>query len=414
MRRLYESSILLTERLFKVDARYFINGGFWLSIGQGITILFGLVSTALLAHYLDEASYGVYKYLITVATIITAFSLSGAGQSILQTAAKGYRNFYSENTSYILKINLLMSVIGGAGASYYYLNGNGLLATGCLLIALIQPFIQTYQYMPAYLQGSQQFKLTSKVHFFRVIFTTELILCTLLLTNNVILLFASYLAGQLVANLTTYYFFIHKDTTPTPFEITNKYINYAKHTSVRGVIGTIAQKVDYLLVFTQLGAVELAMYSVATVIPEQIKGSLKNLSQLLLPKYSQQENRDILISSMPKRSLQLSGVLILITLVYIAIAPFVFSLLFPKYPDAIVLSQLSALVFPAFIIMIPLNILHASLDERKLYSYYLTTSLVQIASSILLILSMGLIGAVLGRIIFRYFTAAYAFYLVKK
>jgi O-antigen/teichoic acid export membrane protein len=413
MRKIYESLISITEKKFRVDARYFINGGFWLSLGQVTTIVFGLLTTVLLTRYLPETSYGIYKYLIALVAIFSAFSLSGVGQSILQTAAKGYGNFYRENISLIFKFNLLISLSALSGSVYYWYNDNTLLSIGCLLIALIQPITQTFQSIPAYLNGKGNFKLSTKIHLARMSFISATTLITLFLTQSVLWLFLAYISSHLVVNLVTYYLFI-KPASKTPTHITQKYLNYAKHTSLRNLIEGIASKADAIIIFTSLGAVELALYSVATVIPEQIKSSLKNVATLLMPKYAKIDDPDILIKTLPKRSFQLLVILVLITIAYILIAPLVIPFLFPKYPEAVLYTQIAAISFPTFIALLPHSILKAKLANSELYKINTINSILQIILVFLGATFYGLMGVVVATIIRRVFNLLVAYYFTFK
>jgi O-antigen/teichoic acid export membrane protein len=401
------------HKKYRIDAHYFLKGGFWLSVGQAATIGFGLITTALLAHFLTPTDYGVYRYLISISVILSAFSLSGLGQSITQTAAKKYEGFYTAT----LKINFLYSLAitaaGLVGFGYYWIKGNELLALGCLLVAIFQPAITVYQNTSSLLQGSQRFRESTTLHLLRTSLSTVISVVTLLLTKNVLLLFASYLLANLFINVLSHLLYRPR-TTEVPEDILKKYLAYAKHTSVRNVISNIAQRADMIIVFTQLGAAELALYSIATVIPEQIKGSFKNLASLLLPKYAKHESHNIIMQGLPKRSLQLFVVLTLITVGYIICAPFVYSLFFPKYPDAGFLSQLLALSFPGMVAILPASLLQSQLKERRLYEVQTLETITTILCSLILTVQFGVIGAVLSKVLARYLTLGYNFFLIYK
>lgn len=400
MRALYISLADKLEQYFRVDSRYFLSGGFWLTLGQGITIVFGILTTALFAHYLSEADYGIYKYLIGLAALLSSLSLTGLGQSILQTAAKKYYGFYQATlkTGFLYSLPIALVSLGASG--YYYLNDNLLLAVGCLLIAAMQPLINTFQFIPSILQGARRYKEITALHTVRVVTVTVVSLAALYLTQNILWLFATYLAAQLLSNVAAHLYF-RPAPADVPIDIFHRYLQYAKHTSVRNLLSNIAQRADTIVVFTQLGAIELAIYSIATVIPEQIKGSFKNLASLLLPKYAQQTDIEKLKHSVPKRSLQLFLLLTAITIAYILVAPYIYQLLFPKYPDAVLYSQLAALAFPTFILFIPYSILQSQLEESVLYKITLYTSVFQIGSLLLLVFSFGLVGAIIARLAHR-------------
>ncbi len=399
---------------FNFDAHYFLKGGFWLSLTQVITILAGLATTSLFAHYLSETEYGIYRYLLGLAILFSSLSLTGLGQSILQTAAKKYYGFYKETLVLNLKYSLGIAVLSTAGGIYYILNHNLTLALGCFLIALFQPFITGYQNTTVFLQGSRRFKASTVATTSKIIFISATSIVALLLTKNILVLVAVYLASSALINFLLHLWYRPKATTPTPEAVTTQYLSFAKHTSVRNTVATVSNRLDTVLIFTQLGAAELAIYTIATTIPEQIKGSFKNLTSLLLPKYANHENFDIVKKSVPKRSLQLFFILLAITVLYIFIAPYLYQLLFPKYEEAVFYSQLLALSFVTFVLYIPLSIIQTKTAEKELHEITLYGSIFQVVSIVLCIHFFGLIGAIIAKILYRVFQLVLSFRLLNK
>jgi O-antigen/teichoic acid export membrane protein len=228
-------------------------------------------------------------------------------------------------------------------------------------------------------------------------------------TKNIIYLFLFYQIGQIVVGIASYKWYVPKESKSTPHDIYNKYISYSKHTSVRNIISNISSRLDIVIIFTQLGAADLALYSIATIIPEQIKGTFKNLGTLLLPKYSNHKDIDVIKRGVPKRSFQLLIALIIITILYIIISPYVYSLLFPKYPEAIFYSMLSALSFPSFIALIPISVIQSSLDKKTLYMTNLQDALIGTILIYALTISYGITGTILARVITRYINVFYLY-----
>ena len=412
---MYSSFANFIQKTFKIDAHYFLKGGFWLSLRQVSIAILGLTSTALFAHYLTETEYGVYKYLLSLTTIFSAFSLTGLGQSILQTAAKGFYGFYKETLHINFTYSLGISITAIISAIYYYANSNNTLALGCVIIAIIQPLINTYTYLPSFLVGTKQFSQSTKVLVIRSFFVTVVSVITLFLTQNILLLFTSYLGSAFIINILTHTSYKPSISKKTPDNIFSKYISYAKHTSVRNTITSVASKIDNVIIFTQLGATELAVYSIATVIPQQIKGSFKILATLLLPKYAKHSNIETLKKTVPRRSFQLFLILLFLTVLYIFIAPHIYSLFFPKYEESIFYSQLSALSFVTFVFFIPYSILQSQLENRKLYKITFCNSIVQIIMMIYFIYVLGVLGAILAKLINRVFYSLIVFiFLYKK
>ena len=412
---MYSSFVGFINKKFNTDAHYFLHGGFWLTLTQGVVVVSGIITTALLANYLSPTSYGVYRYLIGLAIIFSSFSLTGLGQSILQTAAKKYYGFYAETIKINLVYSLGITAAAVGGAVYYFVFKNPTLAIGCLLIALFQPIINIYQYTPAFLQGSNRFKESTIIQSTRAITTSLISIGVLLITKSIVILFVTYLLSNALISFVTDFTYKLKVSEPTDKKILNKYISYAKHTSVRNIVASISNRLDTVLVFTQLGAAELAIYSIATIIPEQIKGSFKNLANLLLPKYAKQEDISSLKVSVVKRSLQLFVVLTVVMALYIVVAPYLYQILFPTYHEAILFSQISALAFPTFILLIPYSVLQSQLAEAQLHRITLYSSLFQILTLVGFIFAFGLLGAIIAKIVYRVFLLILTYaYLNKK
>lgn len=397
---------------FRIDAHYFLKGGFWLSIAQIITVGFGIVSTALFAHFLSEQDYGLYRYLISISVILASFSLTGLGQSVLQATAQKFLNFYRETLGINFLFSLSITASALIGTTYYWLNGNSTLAIGCLMVGAFQPLITTFQNTQHYLQGAQQYRQSTTLHTIRIIITTTLSVGVLFLTKDILVLFLFYLLGLLLANVYGHIRYSPKGKVPTPSGNLQRYISYAKHTSFRSAIGNVAQRADAIIIFTQLGAAELALYSIATVVPEQIKGSVKNLASLLLPKYAKHSDQTQILKSAPKRATQLFVILVIITVLFIIAVPSVYNIIFPKYTEAIFLSQVLALSFPAMIAIIPVSALQSKMEEKKLYRIQIIESILLVTLTTLLTIYLGVIGAIIAKIATRYFTLGYNFYLL--
>ncbi len=404
------------SKKFSIDFHYFIKGGFWLLLTQATTVLGSLIVAALFAHILSEAEYGIYRYLVALAVLCTTFSLSGMGQSILQTAAKGYTEFFPYGVKASLLYNLGITVSGIAGASYYYVQDNKTLAIACVFIALLQPLISAYQNVVPLLQGLKLFKESTLLQIFRVLFLTIASLCTIYFTKNVLILFFVFLASQVIANMVSAVLFQsnvdHKTTLDEHIRI--KYLNFAKHTSVQNVIIGIATRLDNILVFQQLGATQLAVFSVATLISDQIRGAFKNILPLLIPKFAKHTTLTSNRKNIPLRSLQIFLLLFAISLILIAILPTLYALLFPKYVGAVFYSQLLILSLPASVSLIPQSALQSQLKDKELYATNVYSAVFQIAVTFFSITFFGLLGAIVARIISRYATTVITFYYLFK
>lgn len=411
---MYSSLVEFINKKFNTDAHYFFHGGFWLTITQVVILISGIVTTALFANYLSPTSYGIYRYLIGLTVIFSCISLTGLGQSILQTAAKKYYSFYTETIKINFNYSLGITATALGGAMYYWYFDNSILSLGCIIIALLQPIINIYQYAPTFLQGSKRFKEATLIQSIRTIVIAITSILVLFLTKDILLLFLAYLGSNAIINVVSHFWYkpqLHAYTSP---EILKKYLDYAKHTSTRNIISTIAQRADIIVIFTQLGAANLAIYTIAMIIPEQVKASFKNLASLLLPKYAQHKNQNTLYQNIYLRSFQLFILLVVITVFYITFVPYIYTIIFPKYHEAAFLSQILAFSFPAMIAIIPMSAFQSNLEEKKLYKMLIIESLTSVLLLIILTINYGVLGAIIAKVGTRYITTFFNYYYVYK
>lgn len=406
---MYYKIINFIERRFKIDAHYFVSNSFWIASTQVVTLGGSLLVTVLFAHLLSAELFGNYRYLIAIASIFSVFSLNSIGQSILQTAAQGKLGFFSTAMRYSLLSGLISFTLGILASVYYFINDNPLLASSCLLIAIVQPFISSYFNIFSLLSGQQRYRESAIFQTLRVLAITITSVGTILVTQNVFLLFLSYQVMQLASNVMGYWYFKPKINEPElPPEETKKYVRYAFHQSIQAAILNTAQRLDAIVVFQHLGAAQLAVYSIALIIPDQIRGFIKNLSNLLFPKYVHYTPMQ-LRRSIPKRSLQLFVVLLTLSSMYIVLAPYLFAIIFPKYVTAVMYTQILALAIPASIYYIIQSALKSETNSTALYYIQLSSATARIILTLVLTYTFGLIGTITAFVLSSYLELSFYF-----
>ncbi len=394
----------LIERIFKIDSRYFLGGGFWLLTAQGLTILISLLGTIVFAHFLTETEFGLYRYLVNLAVLFGSFTLTGIGQAIFQAAAKHDTWYYAYAQKRLRRYNLIASSIALSVAFYYFYQDNYVLASGCVLIALLQPSSIHFLNALAFLQGQTKFKEATYLQTTRSLFITTLSISTVLITQDVLTLIAVFLGAQAVTGYLSWKQTKVETITQVDTQKTSLYNSIANHTSIRNIIIGTAAKLDSIIVFQQLGAASLATFTIATLLPDHLKGAIKNLPTLLIPRFSSKAAHEQ--PHLTLRSIQSFIILGVITGLCIPIVPFVYGILFPKYPDAIFYTQLLILAVPASVYHIYLSWLQTHSYEKALYIINVTTSLFLIVSAFVGALTLGLLGVVLSRIATQYILLA--------
>ena len=190
-------------------------------------------------------------------------------------------------------------------------------------------------------------------------------------------------------------------------------ISYGKHLTAIDILSNITAYLDKILVFHFLGPIDLAVYSFATAPPEQIKGFLKNIEPLALPKLSTKSKEEIKKTILPK-SIKFGLIVAVGVVIYIFLAPFFYNIFFPQYTDSIFYSQIFAISLIG-VIGTPIHIaLQSQMAKKQLYQFNIYASLIQVALMIFLLYFYGLLGLILARVSTRLISVGILSYLIKK
>lgn len=403
--------LIWSQKYTKTDMIYLARGGFWLSLGQIISLLSSFALSLAFANLLPKETFGTYKYVLSIFGILAMPTLAGLNVALNRAVARGYEG----SVLSVLKTKTRWGVLGGiAGlivAFYYYLHGNTQLMVCFLIASAFLPIMDSFDIYGAILQGKKDFKSSTKCSAIPQIIASAALITTLFLTKNVYFIILSYFISWTTLRL------IFLKITLKRTELNSKQdpetISYGKHLSLMGVASTIASYFDGLLIFHFLGAAEVAVYSIAIAPPEQIKGFLSNLSSLLFPKFSERSDKEI-HSGMKSKFVRLFLLGILVVGLYIIAAPYLFHLFFPKYGKSIFISQLFALSMLNISFFPAETYLSAKKKIKELYFSNLIIPIFQIATMTAFIIWQGLIGLVIARIITRYFGVLFNLFLYKK
>jgi O-antigen/teichoic acid export membrane protein len=273
--------------------------------------------------------------------VLGAFTLSGMAISVKRAIAKGNEGAlrYGFRVKMLWSITIVLA--SGCISAYYFFAGNNILGTAFLIVGLFTPFIESFSLYKSYLTGSQKFKESALLGFWRKPMVIAAVLVTLVLTNDpLIILFVYFLSNAISVGL-LYQLVIKKYNLPYTEDLSA--LNYGKHLSVMGIAGTIGGNADKIIIFTVLGGPAVAAYSFATLPATHLLkffGFLGN--DLIFPKFAKQ-SFEVIEKNIIKKVLLFFLATVVIVTAYILSAKSIFTLLFPAYPEAIMLSQVAVL-----------------------------------------------------------------------
>jgi len=383
-----------SEKYTKTDMVYLTQGGFWLNLATVIGSFSSLALVYVFGNYLSPEIYGNYRYILSVYGLLTVITLTGFNAAVTRSVAKDNEGDMVRG----LKIQILSSLFGSmvafGASSYYLINSNITLATGLMIIGLVLPLMEPLDIYNSLLNGRRLFKISSLVSIAVQILVTIILITTVLLGGHIIPLLLAYFISY--TGLRLLFFIIIKRTYQKNHQTSPDLIKTGFNFSVINILSNISGQIDKIILFQLAGAKELAMFSFAIAPAEQLKGLFKNLSSLLLPKFTTRNEKD-LRKNLNKKVMLVGISALLISLAYIIFAPFLIKLFLPKYTDIILMSQIFSLSLVG-VMVIPINSAMNSIPKIKaLYVSNILSPVVNIIMVITLIPLFGLWGAILAR-----------------
>ena len=379
--------------------RRLLRGAAWIGIVQAVTSAAGFAVALVLAYVLSPAEYGEYNFVMACVGVMSVFGLPGFGPALNLAASAG-----QELLAPALKLTLMFSLLGSAA----------LLATGLWLPALLPgqavafwPFAAAALGFPLLSAGRLYIGVLSGRH---DVGTMAAVMCVATTLSSATLAVAAWLgrptaemvfASVVVPGAVTFGYCLHLVGRERPSGDVAALRAFALRLSLAQIPAVISTYADRLVVGGRIGFGDLGLYSYAQVVPEQVRGFSKGLSWLIVPEIVQAPERIAHRATFLARLALLTGAAAALVAVYAAVAPWLYAFLFPRFAAAAPYSQLfavSLLAVPAFF---PTSVLQSKASSAGIVLADGANAAVQLALFVLLIPSLGVWGAVVGKVVGR-------------
>lgn len=391
------------ERYTHLDMVYFASGGFWQTFGQVMSSLLALGLVLFFANFLPKETYGTYRYLIALAGLLNIFTLTGMSQAVAQATATGREGALRTAVRYQLKWNSILMLALLILSAYYLLNENVAYTGALVILALATPFSNAFNTYGAYLSGKREFRLNNLFGIGSTFLYVGGMMAAVWWSSEVIWLVAAYALTTTLANVMFYVLTLRK--FKPPLEPADDTLTFGKHLTYIRLINPLATQIDSIILNHFWGAAPLAVYAMATAIPNRIIPLVKDWVDVGFPKVAQKTPEEI------DRTFYLrtgQGLLagLLLGGAWALVAPLFFTYLIPQYLDAILYAQLLGL---AFVFAMPNRYVTVLLNSQKMTKRIFVNELIVNVIRITLYIVLGIWGGILGLIIAQIVTNAIGF-----
>lgn len=381
------------ENILKIDLRYALTGGVFLTVTQVVSAVGALVLTIAYANLLPVETYGTYRYILAVYALLAIAALPGFDTAVSQSVALGYDSALRTGISAKFRWGLLGALASFVYAGYFYASGSFLMGHIFILIGIVLPIMESFALFTSFLNAKRLFKHSAVIDILTQAVSIASLVTTIFLTKNILILlvayFAPYAAARILATLYVQRRHVRESSTdPGLFK-------YARSMTFFQILSRLISSADQIVLFHFLGPAQVAIFSLATAIPNRIQSLFRISGTLAFPKFATRTAKEI-ASSLPRKMMLFALLILSICLVYIAAAPLLFTHIFPQYLPSLVYSQavvfytLSSITYPFG------SYLMAHKKVRDTYVMAIAGFVTKILCLVGLVPFFGIWGAVLG------------------
>ena len=386
--------LVWSQKHTKADMLYLAKGGFWVMCGQIVTGILSLALLVAFANLIPKETYGTYRYILSIASILNIFTLTGMNAAVSRTVARGGDGILKPAVIYQLKWNLLMCTAFFILGGYYLINHDIMLAASYSVLGLFVPFTLALNTYGSFLEGKKAFMTANLLSVLSTIIYSIGILITLLISGEVIFLVVVYAITTFASSLVFYLYVAHM-YKPLKIDNPTETLRYGRTLTYIRLLGPITSQIDKIIIAHFWGPALLATYSLAAAIPTKGVPALKKLVDIGFPKFAA-KNRESINTVFYHRILQGLCIGTIITLLYIFIAPYLFKYLLPQYIEGIFYSQVLSL---SFIFALPTRYIGLLFESQKMTKVTFINTTINSIIAILLYLGLGITGGIFGLVL---------------
>lgn len=387
------------QNFIGTDLRYLAKNGSLLFLGQVIVSIATLGLTWVLANYVDKELVGQYRFIISIQAVLSIIALSGMNTALSKSVAEGYDSSLGVAFRKKMQFGLYAGIASMLiGVCYLFADQETSLFWGFVALAVGFPLYEAGATVFSYLQGKKDFyKQSLYSTIVRVITIAITVVVCLMGANLAMLILVNFLVGGLLQ------LYIYRSVKKSFVQINSvekidpTFFSLSVHFTIMGVLFSVVSQLDRFILFQFFGAATLATYWIATTLPLEMQRMFNIIGSLSFPKFVGRE-KAVIQKTLPRKIFLATGVLTVVSICYIALAPSIFGIFFPQYVDSVGLSQVFALTTIFMPHLFIWQYFAAAGNKKILYVYHIADPVLQILLYIVLIPFLGVWGIVYATI----------------
>jgi O-antigen/teichoic acid export membrane protein len=382
-----------SENFFKADMVYLAKGNFWQISGQAATSILSLGLTIIFANLLPKETYGLYKYILSLAGVLNIFTLTGMNRAVVQAVAAGNDGAFKTSVRYQLKWNVMQLIAFWILGGYYLINENKYLAIAFLVMSFFSPIIAALNTYGAYLEGKKNFRLNNIFSATSTLIYVVGMIAAIMFSGDIVWLVIAYSLTTFASTIIFYVLTLRLFRPPT--DPAGDILKYGRELTFIGAVGPVISQIDKIILSHYWGATQLAVYALASAVPDRATSVIKSWISIGLSKFSEKTPKEI-NKVFYTRIFQGMVVGLICFIGYFMVAPYLFKYLLPQYMDGIIYSQLLAI---SFVFAMPNRYITLLFTSQKLSGPIFVSNSIQNVIKVILYTVLGIWGGILGLVL---------------
>jgi O-antigen/teichoic acid export membrane protein len=357
------------------------------------------------ANLVDAHTLGTYQYIISVVSIIGAFTLTGLLTSLIRAVSRKEYFFLAYAKKFLYIGSLPGFVIGAVISLYYVVQGNYVLALGIFVSNIFYLLLQILYRFNALYVALEDIKTANLLLKLYAVAPLVGVLPALFFIKDAHILVILYFAS-------TYFSFLigirlfkmdqkEKELIPVKHSDTNsayknrEHLKFAFHQSVIAGLNAMTAHMDKIIIFQLLGAQQTAIYFIALSIPNRFRSIIKQFDSFFFSRFAK-HNLTAVQNKITSRFFTALVLIVPFYVIYLLAAPLIFRMFLPQYLNAVFFSQIYAITLFTGAIIIPQSVLKAHANSSELYFNSIALAIVKAALILGGVYFYGLLGAIWG------------------
>lgn len=252
-----------------IDADYFVRGGVYGFIQQGVGLICGLIIVYAFGHFVPAAVFGEYNLMLSIISLLAIVSLPGMNTAVLQSVSQGYDRSLVKAVRMRLKWSILGVPILLGLAYYYQQRGSDALPPLLVLTALIFPLVYPFSTTQSFLVAKKRFDWQAIFASLSSIITAALMGGAIIFRRSLFLAMVGYFIGTILPGIISFVAaqkLISKRTKDDP-----GLLAYGYFLTGLQVLPLATAHMSNILLAMWLGVGQLAIFSVASKFPGMVQ-----------------------------------------------------------------------------------------------------------------------------------------------